>query len=101
MLKIDFLPAFDEGQSFTGVGEHIFDLPREVFRVTELEEDEGVLAEVVLNPRGARRDHGLTQRKILENARWRVDLGEKTALIRNDPDIAFTDCANDVLHSAR
>src|SRR5207248_9301333 len=74
---------------------------REVICVAKFEQDQVLVAEIVLYTARFRCNHRLCERQIFKDPCGRIDFSEDIAVIGDDPEVAILDCLDDLVKVAR
>src|SRR5688572_33139125 len=98
---MDLLAPPDDVSYFCGISKDILDLPRQVRGIAQLEEYKCILVEIIRNAPRSWRNHGLSQRQILKNPYWCVELRKNAHLIGNDSHITRFYGSHDVFKLLR
>ena len=78
-----------------------FDLPGEVIRVADFEENQVVVTKIVLYAPRFRGDDWFRKRQVFEDTRGRINFSEDIAVVRNDAQVAIVDSLDDLFKIAR
>src|SRR2546428_12382776 len=101
VLEVHVLSTFHDLKSLIWVEKDICELQCKILRVSKFEIQQGIIAEIVLNTRSARRNDWLAQSQVLENPSRGINFRKYPSLVGNDTDIALFHYVDELLQSPR